>query len=251
MPERTPAGGIARSARAVASARKRLEVGAPRWSATTRSSSRVAPRLSMVSRKFLPRGPYTQVVRSTRCLQPARAAPRARPRAGAAVLVQRAHRVVLVVRGALRAVEDVVGRAVHEQRAQPPRLSREHPGATALIAWAARLGPVDGGVGRRVHDQAGREGAADALERARAAQVERGPVGGVHLAQRRQGARQLEAHLPLGAGEEDAHQAKVSACANGVPFAAFAGRIGCVPPRGHSMPTAGSFQSSERSCAGA
>ena len=49
--------------RALASAIHAADVGAPIWSATTRSSSRSLAKRSMVSRKFLPCPAYTQAVR--------------------------------------------------------------------------------------------------------------------------------------------------------------------------------------------
>src|SRR3546814_2032357 len=49
---------------AVVSAMCAAEVGLPTWSATTRSSSRSAPRRSIVSRKLRPCAAYTHAVRS-------------------------------------------------------------------------------------------------------------------------------------------------------------------------------------------
>ena len=55
------------------SASVRLQLGTPIWSATMRSSSRSAASRLIVGRKFLPRKPYTQLVRSTSACAPAAA----------------------------------------------------------------------------------------------------------------------------------------------------------------------------------
>ena len=55
---------------AVAAAMVLAQGGAPIWSATIRNAGRSAPSLSIVGRKFLPRRPYTQLVRRIRCAHP-------------------------------------------------------------------------------------------------------------------------------------------------------------------------------------
>ena len=60
--------------------RSRVEVGQPRWSATTRSSSRVAASRSMVFRKLWPNSPIDPGGAQDHVARRASRAPRARPR---------------------------------------------------------------------------------------------------------------------------------------------------------------------------
>ncbi len=127
------------------------------------------------------------------------------------------------------------------------------PGARPLTASASavvRFRLVDGGVGRRVDDQARLQSPAGGHERIRVGEVQRGTVEGADIPQRRERARELEAHLPAGAGQQDAHQGKVSADASGGAVASR-GLSSGVPSTGHAIPSAGSFHRRERSCSGA
>jgi hypothetical protein len=63
----------------VASARWRVQVGAPTWSPTTRNSLRSRARRSMVFMKLAPCRPYTQLVRKIRWRPPAAAIARSPP----------------------------------------------------------------------------------------------------------------------------------------------------------------------------
>ena len=123
------AGNPAATMRTVADASVRLQLGTPIWSATTVSSSRSAASLRIVSRKFLPRKPYTQLVRSTIACAPASAIARSPSSLLSSVDVQRRRRRVLRIRCRPRSVEHVVGGKMNEhrrERASP--LPRECPG---------------------------------------------------------------------------------------------------------------------------
>ena len=140
-----------------AAARWPVQVGPPRWSVTTLTSSRscaeaqhrrheVAP-----ARAEQPRGPHDRVLGvglGDRVLARELRAP---------VGLQRRDGVGLDPRLALGAVEDVVGRDVHDARARAAAAARDVAGAVAVDAQRARLvglGAVDVGVRGAVDDRA-------------------------------------------------------------------------------------------------
>ena len=146
---RAPSAGPRRRIRRTAAARWPTNVGQPRWSSTTATSSRSAPSRSIVRRKLWPVGPKSHDVRID---------PRVRPGGGLAVELRpavggrRVRAVRLDVGRALPPVEDVVGREGHERRLERCCVcgSADVHGRRTLRVV---LGPVDVGPRRRVQHE--------------------------------------------------------------------------------------------------
>src|SRR6185503_13360813 len=85
-----------------------------------------------------------------------------------------------------------------------------------------------------------------AADRVRVGQVEARAIGRHRPVD---GVLELDAHLPVAAGEQDPH-GKTSASASFAPFASRGERMGA-PERGQRMPSFGSSQAITRSCSGA
>ncbi len=175
----------------------------------------------------------------------------ARQLAGA-VGVLRVWRIVLAVGRLLRAVEDIVRRVVHQQRAQSLRFLGEHAwglGIDPRRQRFLRFGLVHRGMRGGVDDDAELRLAHHAADGVLVAKIQLGAAGGDHLAQRRKGAFQFPADLAVAARQQDPH-AKVSAAVRVRPRRSLSVITGS-PANGQGMPSAASFQSSVRSCSGA
>ena len=186
------------------------QVGPPRWSPTTRISSRPRPTESMVRTKFRPCAEKTQAVRRMAWSGLAAATSRSPRELARAVDVERAGVVVLAPGAAGGAVEDVVGGEVQER--QPARGGGGGHGAGGggvdrLGQRRLVLGAVDLGVGGGVDDDVGVGGADRAGAGLGVGEVgRRAPEEGRLDAARRGRARQLAGDLPGLAEDQRPHQ---------------------------------------------
>ena len=130
--------------------------------------------------------------------------------------------VVLDVGGAFRAVEDIVGRVVHQQGPETLRLRGKHARRDAVDEHrepGLGFGLVDGGVRGRVHDEVRLRLAHHAPHRVLIGEIKLRPASGDELC-RRQQACELPAHLAVAASEQHS-QSKSCADLDGPPRASF------------------------------
>jgi len=113
---------------------------------------------------------------------------------------------VLRVGFARRAVEDVVGGKMYQQRAGALRFGRKDGGRVGvdrLRAGRVGLGAVDGRIGSRVDDELRTQRSHATNDGVGIAKVEACAVVCGDLAVRREGFAQLESELSGGAGKQD------------------------------------------------
>ena len=116
-------------------------------------------------------------------------------------------RVVFSVGAALGAVEDVIGRVMHQQGVQPPGFLRQDAGRRGVDGQrqlGLRFGAVHGRIGGGIDDDLRPRGPYHGRDPAGVGKIEPGPVEREHLAQRCQRAFQLVSDLAVASGQQDA-----------------------------------------------